>query len=94
MTYISHLEISQSIFDLTFVTLKIVKNVIDWTINNEIVTKSDHEIISLNFLSKNASKVDNLLNASNNVQKTNWGNFEKNLQLNYAAAKSKIQMLI
>ena len=94
MTYTSHSGISQSVLDLTFATSKIAENVIDWTINDEIVTRSDHEVISFNLLSKNASKVDSSLNASYNVQKADWENFDKNLQLNYASAKSKMQMLI
>ena len=66
MTYISHLGISQSVLDLTFATLKMAENIVDWAINNEIVTGSDHEVIAFNLLSKNAQKVDSPLNASYN----------------------------
>ena len=69
MTYTSHSGISQSILDLTFATSNIAENIVDWTINDEIVTRSDHEVIAFNLLSKNAPKVDNSLNASYNVQK-------------------------
>ena len=69
MTYTLHLDILQSVFDLTFATLKIAENIVDRAINDEIVTKLDHELIAFNLLSKNAQKVDNSLNASYNVQK-------------------------
>ena len=45
------------------------ENIVDWAINDEIVTGSDHEVIAFNLLSKNAQKVDSPLNASYNVQK-------------------------
>ena len=93
ITYTSHLGISQYGLDLTFVTSKIAENIVDWAINDEIMTKSDHEVIAFNILSKNAQKVDNWLNASYNVQKTDWNNFIKNLQLNHAFAKLKMQTL-
>ena len=90
MTYTSHSGISQSVLDLTFATEKIAENIVDWTINDEIVTGSDHEVIAFNLLSKNAQKVDSPLNALYNVQKANWTNFIKNLQANYASAKAKM----
>ena len=93
MTYTSHLGISQPVFDLTFATSKIVENIVDWAINNDIVTKSDYEVIVFNVLTKNAQKVDSSLNASYNVEKIDWNNFIKNLQSNYASAKSKMQTL-
>ena len=61
MTYISHLEISQSMLDLTFATKNIAENIVDWTINDEIVTKSDHEVIAFNLLSKKTQKIDSSL---------------------------------
>ena len=63
MTYISHSGISQSVLDLTFATSRIAENIIDWAINDEIVTGSDHEVIAFNLLSKNAQNVDSPLNA-------------------------------
>ena len=57
------------------------------------MTKSDHEVIAFNLLSKNAQKVDSLLNASYNVQKADWNNFIKNLQSNYASANIEMQTL-
>ena len=90
MTYISHSGISQSVLDLTFATSRIAENIIDWAINDEIVTGSDHEVIAFNLLSKNAQKVDCPFNASYNVQKADWNNFIKNLQSNYASAKSQM----
>ena len=57
------------------------------------MTRSDHEVIAFNLLSKNAQKVDSSLNASYNVQKADRKNFIKNLQANHAAAKLKIQTL-
>ena len=87
MTYISHLGILQSVLDLTFATLKIAENIVDWAINDEIVRKSDYEVIAFNVLSKNAQKVDSSLNSLYNVQKIDWNNFSKNLQSNYAFAK-------
>ena len=94
MTYTSHLEISQSVFDLTFATLKIAENIVNWTRNDEIVTKLDHEVIAFNFVSKKTQKVDNSLNTTYNVQKADWNNIIKNLQINYASAKLKMQTLI
>ena len=93
MTYISHSDISQSVLDITFATLKIAENIVDWAINDEIVTKSDHEVIPFNLLSKNAQKVDSSLNALYIVQKANWNNFIKDLQLNCASAKLEMQTL-
>ena len=93
MTYTSLLDISQSILDLTFTTSKTAKNIVDWAINDEIMTRSNHKVIAFNVLSKNVQKVDNLLNTFYNVQKADWTNFIKNLQLNHASAKVKMQTL-
>ena len=79
--------------DLIFAITKIAENIIDWTINDEIVTRSDHEVIEFSLLSKNTQKVDSSLNATYNVQKADWKNFVQNLQLNYASAEIKMQML-
>ena len=79
MTDTSHLGISQSVLDLTFAPFHMAENIVDWTINDEIMTGSDHEVIAFNLLSKNAQKVDSPLNASYNVQKADWKNFIKNL---------------
>ena len=87
MTYTSHSGISQSILDLTFATSKMTENIIDWTINDKIVTRSDHEVITFNLMSKNAQKIDSSLNALYNVQKVNWKFFIQDLQLNYASTK-------
>ena len=81
-------------FDLTIATLNIAENIVDWTINDEIVIRSDHEVIAFNLLLKNAQQVDSSLNAFYNVQKADWNNFIKNLQSNYSVAKLKIQTLI
>ena len=86
MTYTSHLDISQSVLDLTFADLKMAENIVDWAINDEIMKRSDHEVILFDLLSKNEQKVDSPLNASYNVQKADWKTFIKNLQLNQAAA--------
>ena len=94
MTYTSHSKTSQSVLDLTFATSKLAENIIDWTTNDEIVTKSDHEVIAFNLLSKNTQKVDSSLNVTFNVQKANWNNFVKNLQSNYETAKLKMKVLI
>ena len=79
MTYKSYSEITQSVFDLTFVITKIAENIIDWTINDEIVTKSHHDIIAFNLLSKNNQKVNSSLNTTYNVQKADWKIFVQNL---------------
>ena len=52
MTYISHLDISQFVLDLIFTTLNFAENIVDWAINDEIMTKSDHEVTAFNLLSK------------------------------------------
>ena len=93
ITYTSHLSISQSVLDLTFATSKMAENIVDWAINDEIMTKLDHEVIAFYLLSKNAQKVDNSLNALYNVQTADWKNFIKNLQSNHVAAKFKIKTL-
>ena len=67
MTYKLHFDILQSVLDLTFATSKIAKNIVDWAINDEIITKLNHEVIVFNLLSKNAQKVNSLLNTSYNV---------------------------
>ena len=56
MTCTSHLEISQSMLSLTFATKKIAEKIVDWTMNDEIVTRSNHEVIAFNLLWKNAQK--------------------------------------
>ena len=63
MTYTSHWEISQSVLGLTLATLKIAENIVNWAINDEIMTRSDHEVTAFNLLSKNAQKVNSSLNA-------------------------------
>ena len=94
MTYTSHSGISQSVLDLTFATAKIAENIVDWSINDEIVTDSDHEVIAFTIISKHAQKVDSSLNATYNVQKADWENFKKNLQSNYASTKFEMQILM
>ena len=53
------------------------------------MTRSDYQVIEFNLLLKKAQKVDSSLNALYNVQKADWNNFIKNLQLNYVSAKIK-----
>ena len=93
MTYISHLDILQSVLDLTFATSKIAENIVNWAKNDEIVMKPDHEVIAFNLLSKNAQKVDSSLNALYDVRKGDWNKFIKNLLSNYVSAKSKMQKI-
>ena len=56
MTYTSHLDISQSVLDLTFANSKMTENIVNWAINDEIMTKSDHEVIAFNLLLKMRKK--------------------------------------
>ena len=94
MTYTSYLKILQLIIDLLFAISEITKNIIDWTINDKIVTKSNHEVIEFNLVSKNAKNIDSLLNALYMFKKRIEIFFIQNLQLNYAFTKLKMQKLI
>ena len=58
------------------------------------MTKSDHEVIAFNLLSKKTQKVNSLLNATYNVQKPDRKNCIKNLQENYVSTNLKMQTLI
>ncbi len=82
-TYHSYLSQSSLILDLAFASKNMRKN---WHINENADTEFDHEVILFTIVTKKVKLVENSLNASYNLQKVNWKDFDEHLQ----KAKDKI----
>jgi len=76
-TYHSYLSQSSLILDLAFASKNMRKN---WHINENADTEFDHEVILFTIVTKKVKLVENSLNASYNLQKVNWKDFDEHLQ--------------
>ena len=87
-TYHSYLNQSSSILDLAFASKNMRNHIKNWHIDENADTKFDQEVILFTIVTKKVKLVENSLNASYNLQKVNWKDFEKHLQ------KTKDKMIV
>ena len=71
-----------------------INKITNWSINKNAATKSDHEIIEFSIICKNIETVDNFMNETYNVDKTDWNKFEKYLKSMYESNIISMQKLI
>ena len=50
------------IIDLTFATPHMINKIMNWSINKNVFTESDHEIIKFSIICKNIETIDNFMN--------------------------------
>jgi len=84
-TYHSYSDQSSSILDLAFASRNHIKN---WHIDENANTKFNHEVILFTIVMKKMKLIENSLNASYNLQKVNWKDFDEHLQ------KTKDKMIV
>ena len=70
---------SQSIIDLAFASQSIIADIVNWHIDYDAATGSDHEVIRFDLLTSQVELVDNPMNAPYNLAKANWEEFDKYL---------------
>ena len=87
-TYHSYSDQSSSVLNLTFASKNICNHIKNWHINENANTDFNHEVILFTIVTKKVKLIENLLNASYNLQKVNWKNFDKYLQ------KTKDKMIV
>ena len=71
-----------------------INKITNWSINENAATKSDHEIIEFSIIYKNIEIVDNCMNETYNVDKTDWNKFEKYLKSMYESNIISMHKLI
>jgi ribonuclease HI len=70
----------RSIIDLTFASPTVSDSVVDWAIDEDQATGSDHELIRYNVLSDNVEIVPDPRTGKYNWKKAEWDKFGKELQ--------------
>ena len=69
---------SISVIDLTFISQKIENRLINWAVDENESTGSDHEIIRFDLITSFKNLVSNLNTSSkHNLNKVNWEDFNK-----------------
>ncbi len=79
-TYYSYLSQSSSILNLAFASKNMCNHIKNWHIDENINTEFNHEVILFTIVSKKVKLIKNSLNASYNLQKVNWKDFDEHLQ--------------
>jgi len=87
-TYHSYSSQSSSILDLAFASKNMHNHIKNWHIDENADTEFDHEVILFTIVMKKVKLIENSLNASYNLQKVDWKDFEKHLQ------KTKDKMIV
>ncbi len=87
-TYHSYSSQSSSILDLAFASKNMRNHIKNWHINENADTEFDHEVILFTIVMKKMKLIENSLNASYNLQKVNWKDFDEHLQ------KTKDKMIV
>ncbi len=87
-TYHSYLSQLSSILDLAFASKNMHNHIKNWYINKNADTEFNHEVILFTIVIKKMKLIENLLNASYNLQKVNWKDFDKHFQ------KTKDKMIV
>ena len=64
-----------------------INKITNWSINENAITESDHEIIEFSIICKNIETIDHFINNAYNVDKTDWKKiweiFEINVRFKY-----------
>ncbi len=79
-TYYSYSEQSSSVLDLAFASKNMRNHIKNWYINENANTEFNHEVILFTIVTKKVKLIENSLNASYNLQKVNWKDFDEHLQ--------------
>ncbi len=87
-TYHSYSSQLSSILDLAFASKNMCNHIKNWHINENTNTEFNHEVILFTIVMKKVKLIENLLNASYNLQKVNWKDFDEHLQ------KTKDKMIV
>ncbi len=87
-TYHNYLDQSSSVLNLAFASKNMCNHIKNWHINENADTKSDHEVILFTIVMKKVKLIENSLNASYNLQKVDWKDFDEHLQ------KTKDKMIV
>ncbi len=87
-TYHSYSSQLSSILDLAFALKNMRNHIKNWYINENADTEFNHEVILFTIVTKKIKLIENSLNASYNLQKVNWKDFDEHLQ------KTKDKMMI
>ncbi len=87
-TYYSYSDQLSSILDLAFASKNMHNHIKNWHIDENTDTEFNHEVILFTIVMKKVKLIENLLNASYNLQKVDWKDFNEHLQ------KMKDKMII
>ncbi len=87
-TYHSYLSQSSSILDLAFASKNMRNHIKNWHIDENVNTEFNHEVILFTIVMKKVKLIENSLNASYNLQKADWKDFDEHLQ------KTKDKMIV
>ncbi len=87
-TYHSYSDQSSSILDLAFASKNMRNHIKNWHIDENADTEFDHEVILFTIVTKKMKMIENSLNASYNLQKVDWKDFDEHLQ------KAKDKMIV
>ena len=68
-----------SVLDLAFTTGQLAAEIIDWQINENEYSGSDHEVIQFSITTEDIELVDSPFNAPFNIQKANWAELNQQL---------------
>ncbi|SLM36675.1 Ribonuclease H-like domain [Lasallia pustulata] len=68
-----------SVLDLAFTTGQLAAEIIDWQINENEYSGSDHEVIQFSITTEDIELVESPFNAPFNIQKANWAEFNQQL---------------
>ena len=68
-----------SVLDLVFATGQMATEIIDWQINENEYSGSDHEVIQFSITTEDIELVESPFNAPFNIQKANWMEFKQQL---------------
>jgi len=77
-----------SILDLVFASKNMCNHIKNWYINENVNIEFDYKVILFIIVTEKINLIENSLNASYNLQKNNWKDFNKHLQ------KTKDKMFI
>ena len=95
-TFFAHSGNSSSIIDLTFANFEIENAITNWSIDENAVTGSDHEVIRFELIAsfKNLTSHATALSNKYNCNKADWDKFAKFLDENAINYESQIQSLL
>jgi len=78
-TYHSYLSQLSSILNLAFALKNMHNHIKNWHINENANTEFNHKVILFTIVMKKVKLIKNLLNASYNLQKVDWKDFDEHL---------------